>query len=106
MTIIVLPLMMMILMTQSSLVTQSLNHFCQEALEYPPTEVGCLSFTQMFQDYLHEYPPYPAYSQIHKMAQRLDMYLNQYPAQYINFMTSDSEFVAFVKHTIQIWPFI
>ena len=35
MTIIIPPLMMMILMTQSSLATQSLNHFCQEALEYP-----------------------------------------------------------------------
>ena len=36
------------------------------------------------------------------MAQRLDMYLNQYPAQYINCMTSDSEFVAFVNHAIQM----
>ena len=30
------------------------------------------------------------------------MYLNQYPAQYINCMTSDSEFLAFVYHAIQI----
>ena len=29
------------------------------------------------------------------------MYLNQYPAQYINCMTSNSEFVAFVNHAIQ-----
>ena len=36
------------------------------------------------------------------MAQRLDMYLNCYPAQYINCMTSDSEFVAFVNHAIQL----
>ena len=36
------------------------------------------------------------------MAQRLDMYLNRYPVQYINCMTSDSEFVAFVNHTIQL----
>ena len=36
------------------------------------------------------------------MAQRLDIYLNQYPAQYINCMTSNSEFVAFVNHTIQM----
>ena len=30
------------------------------------------------------------------------MYLNQHPAQYINCMTSDSEFVAFVNHTVQM----
>ena len=36
------------------------------------------------------------------MAQRLDMYLNWHPAQYINCMTSDSEFVAFVNHAIQL----
>ena len=59
----------------------------------------------MFQDYLHEYPPFSqadTYLQIQEMAQRLDMYLNRYPAQYINCMTSDSEFVAFVNHTIQL----
>ena len=51
----------------------------------------------MFQGYLHEYPPpsqADAYSQIQAMAQRLDMYLNC--------MTSDSEFVAFVNHAIQM----
>ena len=71
----------------------------------PTTEVVCSSFTQMFQGYLHEYPPpsqADAYSQIQAMAQRLDMYLNRHPAQYINCMTSDSEFVAFVNHTIQM----
>ena len=36
------------------------------------------------------------------MAQRLDMYLDQYPAQYINCMTSGSEFVACVNHAIQL----
>ena len=36
------------------------------------------------------------------MVQRLDMYLNCYLAQYINFMASDSEFVAFVNHVIQL----
>ena len=36
------------------------------------------------------------------MAQCLDVYLSKYPAQYINCMTSDSEFVAFVKHAIQL----
>ena len=59
----------------------------------------------MFQDYLHEYPPSSqanAYLQIQEMAQRLEMYLNRYPAQYINCMTSDSEFAAFVNHTIQL----
>ena len=59
----------------------------------------------MFQGYLHEYPPpsqADTYLQIQEMAQRLDMYLNQYPAQYINCMTSNSEFVAFVNHAIQM----
>ena len=59
----------------------------------------------MFQDYLHEYPP-PSqaddYSQILEMAQRLEIYLNRYPAQYINCMTSNSEFVAFINHAIQL----
>ena len=36
------------------------------------------------------------------MAQRLDMYLNRYPAQYINCMISDSSLVAFVNHAIQL----
>ena len=36
------------------------------------------------------------------MAQGLDVYLSKYPAQYINCMTSDSEFIAFVNHTIQL----
>ena len=59
----------------------------------------------MFQDSLHKYPPpsqADAYLQIQDMAQRLDVYLNRYPAQYINCMTSDSEFVTFVNHTIQL----
>ena len=59
----------------------------------------------MFQDYLHEYPPpsqADAYSQIQEMAQRLDVYLNRYPVQYINCKTFDSEFVAFVNHVIQL----
>ena len=37
---------------------------------------------QMFQDYLHEYPP-PSQAdalQIQEMVQRLGMYLNRYPA--------------------------
>ena len=71
----------------------------------PTTEVGCLSFTQMFQDYLHEYPPPSqanAYLQIQEMAQRLDLYLNRYPAQNINCMTSDSKCVAFINHAIQL----
>ena len=95
--------MMMILMTQfGNPVTQP---FLSRSVRVPTTEVGCLSFTQMFQDYLHEYPPLSqadAYSQIQEMAQRLDTYLSRYPAQYINCMTSDSEFVAFVNHAIQL----
>ena len=79
------------------------------SIRIPTTEVDCLSFTQMFQGYLHEYPPplqADVYSQIQAMAQRLDMYLNQYPAQYINGMNSNSEFVAFVITTLFKWPLI
>ena len=43
-----------------------------------------------------------AYSQIQGMAQWLDVYLSKYPAQYINCITSDSEFVAFINHAIQL----
>ena len=59
----------------------------------------------MLQDYLRAYPPpthADAYSQIQQMAQHLDVYLSKYPAQYINCMTSDSEFVAFIIHAIQL----
>ena len=71
----------------------------------PITEVGCLSFMPMLQDYLHAYPPpsqADAYSQIQGMAQWLDMYLSKYLAQYINCMTPDSEFIAFINHAIQL----
>ena len=53
--------------------------FLSRSVRVPTTEVGCLSFTQMFQGYLHEYPPpsqADAYLQIKEMAQRLDLYLN------------------------------
>ena len=59
----------------------------------------------MLQDYLHAYLPpsqADAYSQIQGMAQWLDMYLSKYLAQYINCMTSDSGFVAFVNNAIQL----
>ena len=59
----------------------------------------------MLQDYLRVYPPLShanTYLQIQQMAQQLDVYLGKYPAQYINCMTSDSEFIAFVNHTIQL----
>ena len=59
----------------------------------------------MFQDYLQEYPSLSqanTFLQIQEMAQRLDVYLNRYLAQYINCMTSDSEFVAFINHAIQL----
>ena len=59
----------------------------------------------MLQDYLRAYPPLShadAYLQIQKMTQQLDVYLSKYPAQYINCMTSDSEFVAFINHAIQL----
>ena len=56
----------------------------------------------MFQESLQEYPsPSQAdvFLQIQEMAQRLDVYLKRYPAQYIN---SNSEFVTFVNHAIQL----
>ena len=31
--------------------------FLSRNVRVPTMEVGCLSFTQMFQEYLHEYPP-------------------------------------------------
>ena len=79
--------------------------FLSRSVRVPITEVGCLSFTQMLQDYLQAYlPPTHAnvYSQIQGMAQWLDVYLSKYPAQYINCTTPDSEFVAFLNHAIQI----
>ena len=45
--------------------------------------------------HIHHPPQADAYSQIQGMAQWLDMYLNKYPAQYINCMT-------FVNHAIQL----
>ena len=62
--------------------------FLSRSVRVPITEVGCSSFTQMFQDYLHEYPsPSQAVTllQIQEMAQRLDMYLNRYPSQLHDF---------------------
>ena len=51
--------------------------FLSRSVRVPITEVGCLSFTQMLQDYLQAYlPPLQAdaYSQIQGMAQQLDIY--------------------------------
>ena len=79
--------------------------FLSRSVRVPIIEVGCLSFTQMLQDYLRAYSPpshADAYLQIQQMAQQLDVYLRKYPAQYINCMTSDSEFVAFINHAIQL----
>ena len=70
--------------------------FLSRSVRVPTKEVGCLSFTQMFQDYFQEYSSpsqADAFLQIQEMAQTLDMYLKRYLAQYINCMTSDSEFV-------------
>ena len=86
----------------SNLVTQP---FLSRSIRIHIIEVGCLSFTQMLQEYLKSYPPpshADTYLQIQQMAQWLDVYLGKYPAQYINCMTTDSEFVAFVNHTIQL----
>ena len=57
--------------------------FLSRSIRVPITEVGCLSFTQMLQDYLQAYlPPSQAnvYLQIQGMAQWLDMYLSKYLA--------------------------
>ena len=46
--------------------------FLSRSIRVPITEVGCLSFTQIFQDYLQAYPPpsqADAYFQIQAMAQ-------------------------------------
>ena len=46
--------------------------FLSRSIRVPITEVVCLSYTQMLQDYLHAYPPpsqADAYSQIQGMAQ-------------------------------------
>ena len=86
----------------SNLVTQP---FLSRCVRVPIMEVGYLSFTQMLQDYLRVYPPpshADAYLQIQQMAQWLDVYLSKYPAQYINCMTSDSEFIAFINHATQL----
>ena len=59
----------------------------------------------MLQDYLQAYlPPTEAdpYLQIQGMAQCLDVHLSKYLTQYINCMTTDSEFVAFINHAIQL----
>ena len=104
MIIIELPLTILSRTIQYNLVIQLCNHSCQE-VSVPTTEVGCSSFTQMLQDYLQAYlPPTCAnvYLQIQVMAQWLVVYLSKYPAQYINCMTSDSEFIAFVNHAIQL----
>ena len=79
--------------------------FMSRSVRVPITEVGCLSFMQMLQDYLHAYAPptqADAYSQIQGMTQQLDVYLSKYLARYINCMTFDSEFVTFVNHPIQL----
>ena len=59
----------------------------------------------MLQDYLQGSPPpthADAYSQIQQMAQCIDVHLSKYPAQYINCMTSESEFIAFINYATQL----
>ena len=36
------------------------------------------------------------------MADELDVYLNYYPHQYVKCMSTDSEFVTFVSHAIEL----
>ena len=57
--------------------------FLSISIRVPITEVGCLSFTQMLQEYLHAYPPptqADAYLQIQGMVQWLDVFFCKYPA--------------------------
>ena len=59
----------------------------------------------MLQDYLQHYPPPSqalAHSNITSVAQRLDVYLNKYPAQHMTCMTPDSKFITFINHAIQL----
>ena len=79
--------------------------FLSRSIRIPTIEVGCFSFTQMFQEYLQAFPSLTqaeAFNKIKQIAKRLDIHLNHYPAPYINCITSDSEFVAFVNHAIQL----
>ena len=69
--------------------------FLSRSVRVPTTEVGCFSFAQMFQDYLHEYPPPSQDSRNGSEVRCISKYLNRYPSQNINCMTSDSEFVAY-----------
>ena len=67
MTIIALLLMMMILVNTVQFGNLVTKPFLSRGIKIPTKEVGCLSFTQMFQDHLHAYPPpsqADAYSQI------------------------------------------
>ena len=48
----------------------------------------------MFQEYLRAYPPpsqAQAFNYVEQMADRLDVYLNHYPAGHVNCMPTDSE---------------
>ena len=53
--------------------------FLSRGIRVPTIEVGCLSFTQMFQEYLEAYPlesQTKALESIIDMADSLDVYLN------------------------------
>ena len=79
--------------------------FLSRSIRVLTTEVGCLSFTQMFQEYLEAYQlksQTKSLESITEMADRLNIYLNRYPAKHTNCMTADSEFVAFVNHATQL----
>ena len=59
----------------------------------------------MFQEYLEAFSltsQTEALESIVQMTERLNIYLNHYPAQHTNCMTQKSEFVAFVNHPIQL----
>ena len=54
--------------------------FLSRTARVPTTEVHCLSFTQMFQEYLQAYPSLlqaEAFNNVEQMAQRLDMYISK-----------------------------
>ena len=79
--------------------------FLSHHIRIPTIKVVCISFTMHFQEYLQEYlPPSQAlaHHRVEQMVNKLDRYLNHYPSQYVNCLSSDSEFVTFISHAINL----
>ena len=74
-------------------------------IRIPTIKVVCISFPECFQEYLQEYQPPSqamAHHRVEQMVNKLDIYLNQYPSQYINCLSCDSEFVTFISYAIDL----